>query len=88
MEFNELMEPYIQYGFAGLCLIMFGGFMWLVKQLLGMQQRSNEAHVELAAVLSGLTSAIQSIEQQNRDQLKLSREIQLRVTELRGAEKT
>jgi F0F1-type ATP synthase membrane subunit b/b' len=50
-----LLNPVIQYGFAGLCVILLGILVWLVKQLLGVIDRNNE-------VIATNTLAIQAVD--------------------------
>ena len=40
MTTQILSNPVIQYGFAGLCLILLGFLAWLVKRLLGVLEQT------------------------------------------------
>lgn len=52
------MEPYVQWGFAGFCFVVFATMMtvgvWLIKQLLKILKDTNE-------VIAGNTAAIKSV---------------------------
>jgi hypothetical protein len=57
---NELtvMQPYVQFGFAGFCFVVFGVLVsvivWLIKNLLKILKENN-------AVISGNTDAIKAV---------------------------
>ena len=54
------LNPVIQYGFAGLCVILLGILVWLVKQLLGVIDRNNE-------VIATNTLAIQAVDANTKE---------------------
>lgn len=38
---TSIMNPLIQWGFAGLCLILLGILVWLIRQLLEVLKENN-----------------------------------------------
>lgn len=51
---TSIMNPLIQWGFAGLCLILLGILVWLIRQLLEVLKENNR-------VIAMNTQAIQKV---------------------------
>ena len=58
----------IQYGFAGLSIILLSFIFWLVRQLIMLLKENNK-------VISENTAAINNLTKNSNDQLKLQRDI-------------
>lgn len=63
-----ILEPVIQYGFAGLSVVLLAFVFWLTRTLIGVLQRTGE-------IIQANTAAIRSLSEQTRDELKLLREL-------------
>jgi len=51
---EAIMSPIIQYGFAGLCVVLLAMLFWLVKRLLDKDER----HVSVIADLSHVIKSV------------------------------
>jgi hypothetical protein len=41
-----IMTPLLQYGFAGMCIILIGIIIWLISKLLGVLEKTNNIIAE------------------------------------------
>ncbi|HBG77487.1 MAG TPA: hypothetical protein DDW84_01375 [Phycisphaerales bacterium] len=63
-----IMTPLIQLGFAGLCIILLGILVWVIRELIKVLKETN-------AVIAGNTQAIQSVDKNAKDALDVSIEL-------------
>jgi uncharacterized membrane protein YccC len=69
---TPMLAPIVQYGFAGFAVVLLAVLVWLIKQLLSLQEKTNrliEANIEAIRELSNRTG----------DELKLIRELRDRL---------
>jgi F0F1-type ATP synthase membrane subunit b/b' len=65
---DMLMEPTLQWGFAGFCLLLLGVVVWLIKQLLRALDKNQD-------VINKNTQAVQEVTNLSRE----NRELQIEV---------
>lgn len=79
----NMMDPILQFGFAGLSVVLLGILVWLVKQFLAAIQRHNEALVEVVKdtteVIKDNTAAIAAVGAKDDEQLEILREMEKRL---------
>jgi len=63
-----LLNPVIQYGFAGFCGVLIGVIVWMIKRLLGVLEKNSE-------VISTNTNAIQRVHDTMTDTLDVTIEV-------------
>jgi len=73
-------NPVIQYGFAGLSLILLGFLWWLMKNLIRLIEDNNKVIVEN-------TDVIRSLIKNSDDQLSLQRRIHENIIKLSSSGK-
>lgn len=66
MESELILQPMIQYGFAGMSAILLGIVVWLIKRLLGILTQTIE-------VISQNTNTIKELTKIIGDEVKLLR---------------
>jgi len=59
-----IMAPLLQYGFAGMCVILIGIIIWLINRLLGILEKTNN-------IIAENTSAISQVGQQTSETFKV-----------------
>lgn len=64
----NVMTPIVQYGFAGLCVILLVILVWLIRELLQVLKENNR-------VISENTQAIQSVDENAKNTLAVSVEV-------------
>jgi len=62
----QILSPIIQYGFAGLSVVLLGIIVWLISRLLGILAETN-------TVIKANTAAIQTLDQRTGETLALTR---------------
>lgn len=62
---TNLMNPIIQYGFAGFSVILLGILIWLVRELLKVLKENNK-------VIATNTAAIVQVDEHTRNTLAVS----------------
>ena len=67
---NMIMNPIIQYAFAGFCGVLMGIIVWLIKQLLAVIEKNNSIIAQLTHALAENTSAVRSVQEQTRAEHK------------------
>ena len=67
-EPTNIMTPIVQYGFAGLCVVLLGILVWLIKELLVILKENNR-------VISANTQAIQQVDRHSADALAIGIEV-------------
>lgn len=65
---TSIMNPVIQWGFAGLSIVLLGILVWLIKQLLNVMDKNNE-------VIAANTQAIQRVDGHAEDTLEVAVEL-------------
>ena len=70
-----LAVPVIQYGFAGLCLVLLAIVMWLVRRLLALLEAHGDVMLKVGGVIEANTKAIAGVSKENRDSLMLLRSL-------------
>jgi len=65
-------NPIIQCGFAGLCMVLLGIIVWLVKQLLAVLKETN-------AVIGKNTDTIRSLNASSREEIIILRDVQAKL---------
>ncbi|MCE5277183.1 MAG: hypothetical protein ABFD92_16770 [Planctomycetaceae bacterium] len=65
---DALLQPIVQYGFAGFCAVLLGIVFWLVKRLLAVLEATN-------AVIARNSEAISDLSSLTSDLLKLNRSL-------------
>lgn len=54
MDAQLIANPIIQYGFAGLCVVLLGFLAWLVKRLLAVLEKTTEVINQNTMVIGSL----------------------------------
>jgi len=67
-ETTTIMQPIMQFGFAGLCVALLGIVIWLIKQLLAVIDRNN-------IVVMGNTQAIMAVDKNAKDARDIALEL-------------
>lgn len=65
---TTIMNPVIQWGFAGLCLILLGILVWLIRELLSVLKENNR-------VIALNTQAIQKVDSNAEKTLDIAVEV-------------
>ena len=65
---NAIMEPVIQFGFAGFSVVLLVGLFWFVKRLMDLLRTVTE-------VIERNTTAIQKVDERTGDELRLLRAV-------------
>jgi hypothetical protein len=58
-----ILNPVVQYGFAGFCVILLGILVWMIKQLLTVLKENNK----VIATNTQAIQAVHSITEETRD---------------------
>jgi hypothetical protein len=64
---NILMDPILQYGFAGMCAVLLVIIVWLIRHLMKLLEKTNQ-------IISANTQAICQVDQHSIDALKILRD--------------
>ncbi len=62
-----LLDPIIQYGFAGMCAVLLVIIVWLIRNLMKLLEKTNE-------IISANTQAICQVDKHSIEALKILRE--------------
>ena len=65
---HDMLSPIVQYGFAGLCAVLLGIIVWLIKELLVSMR-------DTRMVLDKNNQVIADLSELTRDMLKLNRDV-------------
>jgi hypothetical protein len=63
---NFLMDPILQYGFAGMCAVLLMILVWLIRNLIKLLEKTNQ-------IISANTQAICQVDQHSLEALKILR---------------
>ncbi len=63
-----LLNPVIQYGFAGFCLLLLGIIVWLMRQLLAVLKQTNQ-------IIAANTDVIERVDSRTGELLTLNRSL-------------
>ena len=69
---NVFLQPVIQYGFAGMSVVLLGIIVWLIGKLLAVLKENN-------TVISHNTEAIRSVEATTENVLNLTEKVHERL---------
>lgn len=69
---SGLLEPMMQYGFAGMSAVLISIIVWLIGKLLKLLQQTN-------AIIAANTEAIRGVDERTRDELKLMRDLREKI---------
>ena len=69
---DQLLEPMIQYGFAGFSAVLIGIIVWLIRRLLDVLEKTN-------TIIAANTAAIRDVSKMTNDELKLLRTVHERL---------
>jgi hypothetical protein len=64
---NFLMDPIMQYGFAGMCAVLLMILVWLIRNLIKLLEKTNQ-------IISANTQAICQVDQHSLEALKILRD--------------
>jgi hypothetical protein len=64
---NLLLDPIMQYGFAGMCAVLLMILVWLIRNLIKLLEKTNQ-------IISANTQAICQVDQHSLEALKLMRD--------------
>lgn len=67
---NTVLSPIIQYGFAGMCVILMAFSFWMVKSLITMSSQSNQ-------VIAANTAALQTLIESNKSYTQALEDLRL-----------
>lgn len=63
MPIEGITELITTYGISGVCVILFGIVIWLIRLLLGTQKEVSEAYVANTAAFVKFCDVVQSLEE-------------------------
>lgn len=66
-EASFLMDPILQYGFAGMCAVLLVILVWLIRSLIRLLEKTGQ-------IISANTQAICQVDQHSIDALKILRD--------------
>ena len=75
MEQQSIMQPIIQYGFAGMCVVLLGILVWLISKLLAILEKTN-------AVIAANTDAIKTVDSHTSESITLLKDLRDRILQL------
>ncbi|MEN6306260.1 MAG: hypothetical protein ABFD91_00770 [Anaerohalosphaeraceae bacterium] len=67
-----LMDPILQYGFAGMCAVLLMILVWLIRNLIKLLETTNQ-------IISANTQAICQVDQHSREVLELLKDTHNRI---------
>ncbi|OHB56126.1 MAG: hypothetical protein A2Y07_01245 [Planctomycetes bacterium GWF2_50_10] len=73
---ESIMQPIIQYGFAGMCGILLGILVWLISKLLAILEKTN-------SVIAANTEAIKIVEGHTSETITLLKDLRDRILQLK-----
>ncbi|MBE7558238.1 hypothetical protein HS125_04560 [bacterium] len=68
MEISPLMQPMVQYGFAGFCAVLLALLFWMMRRVLLLFEQNTQ-------VIERNTAAIHAVDERTVDELKLVRKL-------------
>jgi len=68
MNESQLFTPFIQYGFAGMSMLLVGVIVWLIGRLLKLLDETNK-------IIAANTEAIHDVGETSRDSMRLTRQL-------------
>ncbi|MDO8303435.1 MAG: hypothetical protein Q7T18_09355 [Sedimentisphaerales bacterium] len=76
MEQSSIMQPIIQYGFAGMCVVLLGILVWLISKLLAILEKTNQ-------VIAANTDAIKVVDTHASETMTLLKDLRDRILKLK-----
>ena len=73
---QSIMQPIIQYGFAGMCGILLGILVWLISKLLAILEKTN-------AVIAANTEAIKVVQGHTSETITILKDLRDRILQLK-----
>jgi hypothetical protein len=70
------MQPIIQYGFAGMCVVLLGILVWLISKLLAILEKTNQ-------VIAANTDAIKVVDTHASETMTLLKDLRDRILKLK-----
>ena len=64
----SLLTPVMQYGFAGMSVILVAVIVWLIRRLLAVLEKTNE-------IIAANTEAIRDVDHRTAEELNLVRDL-------------
>ena len=75
MEHTTIMQPIIQYGFAGMCAVLLVILVWLISKLLAILEKNN-------TVIAANTEAIKIVDIHASETITLLKDVRDRILQL------
>jgi hypothetical protein len=76
VEQQGILNPIIQYGFAGMCAVLLGILVWLISKLLAILDKTNE-------VIAANTEAIKIVDSHASETMSLLKDVRDRILKLK-----
>lgn len=70
------MQPIIQYGFAGMCVVLLGILVWLISKLLAILEKTNQ-------VIAANTEAIKVVDSHASETFAMLKDLRDRILQLK-----
>lgn len=76
MEQQGILNPIIQYGFAGMCAVLLGILVWLINKLLAILEKNNQ-------IIAANTEAIKIVDGHASETITLLKDVRDRMLKLK-----